>query len=52
MNGKEFIDGIENADSLDVDEALQLAQSLWMDVMSSYESGGMINSWILYVMKQ
>ncbi len=44
-NGQEFLDGIENDFSLIDDKALELAQSLWMDVMSSQEGGvGMIKS--------
>ncbi len=46
-NDQEFIDGIENDVSLGDNEVLQLEQSLWMDVMSSNESGGLINSLIL-----
>ncbi len=39
-NGKNFPKGIENNISIDNDEALELAQSLWMDVMSSGGMGG------------
>ncbi len=39
-NGQEFLDGIKNNVSLDDNEALELAQSLWMDVMLSQEGGG------------
>ncbi len=38
-NGQDFLNGIENNVSIDDDEALELAQSLWMDVMLSGERG-------------
>ncbi len=39
-NGQECNDGIENYFSLDDNEALQLVQSLWMDIMSFKKIGG------------
>ncbi len=39
INGKETLDGIKNNVTINDDEALELAQSIWMDVMSSSRRG-------------
>ncbi len=39
INGKEILDGIENDVSINDDETLELAQSIWIDVMSSSRRG-------------
>ena len=50
VNANDLLEGIDNAPTLDDDEAYELAQSLWLEVMSAMnDSEDMILSFIDYL---